>query len=90
MERKVTHSPANHQEPISGGEWEELRASIESSGGKVIQMGLLDDEDPNGGADTACQRNLEEAAGLGKIITVFTEKAHGIRELKTFRIINTP
>ena len=36
----------------------------------VTEVGLIDDRDPSGGADTACQTSFEQAASQGQIVSV--------------------
>lgn len=88
MERRINDIPVLDEEPINNDAWEKLREQIISNGGEIVHIGLLDDIDPNGGCNTACQSSLEEAYRLGLIIRVATEISCGIIGVKSFRIIN--
>lgn len=53
----------------------------------VIEIGLIDDRDPAGGADTACQRSFEQASSQGQTVSVEKPtKIPGVNKIIHFRV----
>ena len=56
----------------------------------VTEVGLIDDRDPIGGADTACQTSFEQAASQGQIVSVEKPtKIPGVNKATHFRVFPT-
>jgi hypothetical protein len=52
----------------------------------AVEIGLMDDVAPNGSPNTACQRAVEAADNVGRILTREEEIAPGVIKIRRFMV----
>lgn len=73
-------------QPLSNEQLIELTKLVQTLGGSLIQIGLMDDVAPDGSPDTACSQSFEEAQTGQQIVVVKNQIAPGIHHQSTFRL----
>lgn len=70
---------------MTGDEWNRI-LSILRQIFHIVAVGILDDVDPKGGADTACQQGFENAARQGQVVSVTRQLFPGVTRVQNYRI----